>query len=257
VGKAARSTLGLAADIAYNQQTKRVDKTKPGLTALVVLLSPTGLLLDAQQSSLVEELRAEVINTLDVRQGQPGRLRIGMVSRELLRFDFNPGDFSFVLSVKSPDVKDLLRTEGISGSYGPPSVSVLAPAAGDYELRVEAVDDADGPWTITFHERRLYVPGDESRILTQNSIFEGVRLAKQANADSLRAAVSQLASARQRSKAAGDAHSEALALTLLGRVQILRAQFKIAEDSLAAAMEIAGTRAGLKARSPPGLLNLE
>ena len=210
-----------------------------GLAALGLVLACAAPLLDAQQTAApAEELRAEVVNRLDVRQGQPGRLRVNMVSGDLLRFDFDPGDYRFVLSIRSPEGNDLLSAEFLSGSYGPLPVLVRALTTGDYEIKVEAVEDAAGPCIITFRERRPYEPNDDSPIFAQNAIFEGERLTRQASADSLRSAVNQFSAARVTSKVINDNPGEAVALTLLGRAQMLQVQFKIAGDSFESAREL-------------------
>ncbi len=215
----------------------------------MLLAWTTPFLVGQQVAPAVEELRADGASRLDVRRGLSARLRVSLASRELLRFDFDPGDLRINLSVKSPEGKDLVRVEGISGSYGPLPVSVIADVAGVYDIIVEPIEDAAGLCIITFRERRAYLPHDDGRIAIQTSIFEAARLTKQGSADSLRAAVKLLMSASDEATADADVPHQALAVTLLGRLQILQAQFKIAEDTLPTAIELWKNLANRKAEA--------
>lgn len=161
-----------------------------------------------------------------------GRLTPGMsltfaiqvLAGQFVQIDLDPEDIGLTFVVLAPDGGETLRANGLDGSYGTWRLAFFTRTTGDYHVRVEPFEDATGPFTILLQTQRVPIPGDDLRLAAQDSLLAAIRHRTQDGPDALRSAVGELDLARQNWHSLSDAKGEALALSWLGRIQIIQAE---------------------------------
>lgn len=111
-----------------------------------------------------------------------------------------------------PTGKKLIPSEVQVSSPGPVSVSILAERSGTYklEVRTPAKQKISGKYEVKLEEPRLPNAADRNRLAAQDQICEGQ------NASSASAKIQNYKQALALLQEAGDMHSEAIVLMLLG-----------------------------------------
>lgn len=134
----------------------------------------------------------------------------------------------------------LIQMDSPNGSHGRESVSLVAPASGDYLLVVRSGDKGarPGKYKVELQSPREPTEADLQRVNAEAAYVEGKRLGKGGTEASGKEAVAKYTEALGLWRLLGDRYSEALTLHTLGQTyHQARGRLDPARDNLAAALD--------------------
>jgi len=150
---------------------------------------------------------------------------------------FAPGTELAGVTGKSPA---LIQMDSPNAYHGRESVSLIAPASGDYLLVVRSEDKGarPGKYKVELQSLREPTEADLQRVKAETAFLEGRRLRRVGTEASSKEAVAKYMEALGLWKLLGDRYSEALTLDALGQTYYrARGRVDPARDNLAAALE--------------------
>jgi CHAT domain-containing protein/tetratricopeptide (TPR) repeat protein len=150
--------------------------------------------------------------------GETHRYRIRLQAGSFLRVIVEKRGISVVASLYDP--AGTLVKEGFApnGAFGPTPLSATVGAAGDYEIRIAALNDKAGPgrYEVRIVTARRPRPEDETRLAAERDFQDGLVLLAEHRAASARAAIGKFDSALVDWQMLGDRYQQALALHTIG-----------------------------------------
>jgi tetratricopeptide (TPR) repeat protein len=125
-----------------------------------------------------------------------------------------------LVKVSGPDGKPLLEVDRPIGSQGQEPVSLVATAAGAYQLEVRATEKAApaGRYQIRVAELRAATAQDADRISAERAFLEGEKLQAEATADTLAQAIKKYDEALRLWRSVGERQWQADTLYYLGSI---------------------------------------
>jgi len=129
-----------------------------------------------------------------------------------------------IVALSGPTGAPIVQTQSRSGAWGPLYVSVIAPAAGEYTLKVTSSEEwaLAGRYQIKLETVRNPEPSDEKRVAAQKALAEGQSLleatsqSRDAEIEIWRRAIKKFKEASEQFKSLQDRHGEVMSLHLIG-----------------------------------------
>ena len=197
-------------------------------SVLVICATMAAALLALAQSPLVPAAAREVT----ILRGQPYSLPIPADKDQVLWIEIDPRDIAFSVEVQAPDGAELLRIQDLNGLFGSQTFGFVVKTGGDQKLTLIPAEDSAGSCTLRLRERRAASAADTARLAVQKDLLEGIRLFRQATAQSILPALVLFDGARKRAHELGDPNAEAQAMYWAAPMTLAMGGMKAVHESL-------------------------
>ncbi len=146
--------------------------------------------------------------------GEIHRFRISLNAGLYLRVAISQQGIDVTAAVLDPDGRKVARVDRPNGAYGMEPVSVIAEAAGEYQIEVRPASRFSAPagYVITASELRKATSDDMRRVEAEYMVNEGEELRGAETADSLSQAVEKFEKAAAIWRSLGERYEEAVAI---------------------------------------------
>jgi len=129
-------------------------------------------------------------------------------------------DIDVEVILYSPNGQQLAISNSFNGTTGPEPISLIAPASGNYQLKVRRFEQEGNPETGRYDVRidalRFPTEQDRNRVAAEQAYLEANQLALQATEESKQKAIAKWQEAVSIYRAIGDRATVAFILTLIG-----------------------------------------
>jgi CHAT domain-containing protein/Tfp pilus assembly protein PilF len=146
--------------------------------------------------------------------GEAHQYKVSLNSGQYLRIAVRQKGGDVFITILDPASRRVARIDRPNGAYGPESVSVIAEAAGEYQIEVRTTSKyaAPGAYVITAAEIREAKDEDRRRGAAENAVSEGEELRSSETADTLTKAVEKFSQAATIWRSLNEGYEEAIAV---------------------------------------------
>ena len=211
---------------------------------LVLWLWPAHPAVGSQQSldPDVSWLRPGVAVAQDLAAGEVHTYATDLTAGQYLHAIVDQHGVDVVVGLLAPDGRLLTEVDGLSGSWGPEHVSVVAEAAGRYELKIRApANSGPGSYRVSVEQLRHATREDRERVAAEWIFAQAEQLRRQGGAVALAQALEKLQEALRIWTQLGDASGAADAQHRIGWVYELSGELAKARGQYQQALQILRT----------------
>ena len=175
----------------------------------------------AASAQLQSELRRLELNQPIERElagGEAHSYLLTLTANQFCQIVVEQRGIDVVVALFDPNGKQLVKMDGLNGSFGPEQVTFVATDAGAYRLEVYSLEKnaPAGRYEVKLEALRTVTPPDQSRITAQQAYLDARRLRNQQTAEAQRAALAKYREALPVWRSLEDRRMEAFALHDLG-----------------------------------------
>jgi len=192
-----------------------------GLTLRCAIVASLLLSAAVDIAKAQQELVISQPVTREMRGGEQHTYQVKLNAGQYVRFVAEQKGIDVVLSLLGVDGKPLLEVDNnLSGTRGMEVVSLVADAAGTYQLNVRSLekDASAGGYEIRIEDLRTATDADRKRVAAERSYLAGAKLQAERTGDAWRKAVEQYGETLRLMREAGDRRGEAMTLTNVGTI---------------------------------------
>jgi tetratricopeptide (TPR) repeat protein len=181
--------------------------------------------------------------------GQSHWYQITLAEGQYLHFVVDQRGIDVVVVLYGPDGNKLIDVDSPNGRSGPEPLSWIAERTGTYRIEVRSLEEnaKAGNYGVEIETLGQVTTQDGHRVQAEKSYAEGLALAAQGTAQSLRGALGKFSAALDNWRAAAEQHQEAATLNYLGKVHFSLGENQNALDYFSQALPIMrrlGNRSG-------------
>ena len=164
------------------------------------------------------------VNTYEIAGAKVDTYKISISGNQYFHIVVEQLGIAVIVALSDSTGAPIVQTHSQSGAYGPLYVSEIAPVAGDYVLRVRALDTSAlaGRYQVTLETVRNPEPADRQRIAAEKALAEGQSLleatspSRDAATETQKQAIKKFKEAAEQFNSLKDHHGEVMSLHLIG-----------------------------------------
>jgi CHAT domain-containing protein/Flp pilus assembly protein TadD len=196
--------------------------TRLGFQLLLTLslLTPTRA---AQSEKEIHQLELNKPVERELAGGQAHSYQLALAADQYLHVVADQRGIDVVVTLFSPDGKQLVEVDSPNGTQGPETISAMAEATGTYRLEVRSLekDAPAGRYEVKIVELRKATEQDKTGIAADRAFMQAKLLYEQGTVESLRSAIKKYEEALPLYRAVRDRRNESTALHNTGYIYYL------------------------------------
>ncbi len=176
----------------------------------------------------------------EISSGQSHAYRIALDPGKRLRVHVEQRGIDLTVALLAPDGKTIAESRSDNGNFGPEIVSFVAnePVEIRLEVRAPEWEAPSGRYEVKIADLRTATEQDRKRVDAERAFAEGMRLARQGAAESIRQSLVKYEAALQIYKSLGDRGGEAASFRKIGQVYDLASEMRKSLDAFNQALRL-------------------